>query len=48
MLKWVWRKLEPFVDGLITRRIVKFHDAMIQRGQIPAIKEEDPIENSAL
>jgi hypothetical protein len=29
-------KLKAKVDALITRRINLFHDAMIERGQIPA------------
>lgn len=47
MIKYFWRKIEPLVDLLITGRIVTFHRALIDRGQIkrPA-KERDSVELS--
>jgi len=39
MINWLWKKLEPYVDTHITRRILLFHDAMVRRGQIKYIGE---------
>ena len=36
MFERIWRHyLEPRIQGLITRRILVFHDALVRRGQIP-------------
>jgi len=32
----LWQYLEPKIQGLITDRIIVFHDALLERGQIPA------------
>lgn len=43
--KLLWRKMEPKVDALITRRLLAFQDALIERGQISrAGKVPDPEE----
>ena len=34
MSDWLRRMIEPLIDGIITRRILMFHRAMIKRGQI--------------
>ncbi len=39
-MNWLFEKLESRINGLITRRILVFHDALVRRGQIP----EAPIE----
>ena len=33
----IFRWLTPYVDALITERILMFHNAMIERGQIPRV-----------
>lgn len=33
-INWLYKKLEPIIDGHITGRIVTFHRALVQRGQI--------------
>ncbi len=36
MIDKFWKKyFEPRIQGMITRRILLFHQAMIDRGQIP-------------
>ena len=41
MIQHLWNRfIEPRVQGAITRRILLFHDALVQRGQIP--KPETP------
>ena len=48
MTKWLWKKLEPYVNAKITMRILMFHEAMIERGQIKPIenaKQPELIEN---
>ncbi len=35
MMNWLFKKLESRINGLITRRILLFHDALVCRGQIP-------------
>ena len=49
-MNWLFEKLEARINGLITRRILLFHDALVRRGQIPeAPKEPGPqVENSDL
>jgi hypothetical protein len=43
----IWKELEAKVDALITRRINLFHDALVERGQIPAAPPApDPSEDS--
>jgi len=37
MIDWLFKKLEPLIQAAITNRVLKFHDAMIDRGQIPPI-----------
>jgi len=39
MIKWLWGKIEPYVNAKITMRILMFHDAMIERGQIKPIEK---------
>ncbi len=42
-MNWLFEKLEARINGLITRRILVFHDALVRRGQIPeAPKEPGP------
>jgi len=41
MFERIWRRyFEPRIQGLITRRILVFHDALVRRGQIS--KPTDP------
>jgi hypothetical protein len=35
MIDWIWRRLSARVNTLITERIVTFHEAMVERKQIP-------------
>lgn len=44
-MKWFWRRIEPYVQVAITDRILKFHDAMLARGQIPKPTPDMPIES---
>ena len=37
MMNWFWRLLAPRVDSAITMRLVTFHRALIERGQIEPI-----------
>jgi hypothetical protein len=30
----IWKQLETKVDALVTRRLLAFHDALVERGQI--------------
>ena len=41
MIKYLWKKLESYVDAHITHRILLFHNAMVRRGQIQYIGESD-------
>ncbi len=34
MINWIYSQFEPLVQSAITNRILKFHSAMIDRGQI--------------
>jgi hypothetical protein len=39
----IWKKMESKVDAMITRRILAFHDALVERGQIkPATRIAPP------
>jgi len=38
-LMFLWGKIEPYVNAKITMRILMFHDAMIERGQIKPIEK---------
>ena len=35
MIRWIYSKFEPLVQSAITNRILKFHKALVDRGQIP-------------
>ena len=37
---WLWRALESHIDALVTTRIVRFHEAMLARGQIKPIPQK--------
>jgi len=40
-----WSELEPKINTLMTRRILTFHDALVERGQIPPpLMPSDPEE----
>ena len=39
-MNWLFKKLEARINGLITRRILVFHDALVRRGQIPEAPKE--------
>jgi hypothetical protein len=46
ILDSIWEAIEGKVNALVTRRINRFHDALIERGQIdPAPKPADPEES---
>lgn len=34
MLRWIYDKFEEYVEATITGRILKFYDAMAERGEI--------------
>ncbi len=36
-MNWIWRLLAARVDSAITMRLVTFHRALIERGQIEPI-----------
>ncbi len=42
MIRYLWQRLEPFVNALITRRILLFHEALISRGQIERALDKPP------
>jgi hypothetical protein len=39
-MNWFWRLLAPRVDSAITMRLVTFHRALIERGQIEPISRK--------
>ncbi len=44
MIDWIWKKFEPYVNAKITKRILMFHSAMIERGQIkPIVEPRQPV-----
>ena len=45
IIRYLWRKLEPFINAEITRRILLYNKALIRRGQIvypPPISVDNP------
>jgi hypothetical protein len=36
MIEWLWRRLEQRIMTAITQRLVTFHAALLERGQIAA------------
>lgn len=38
MVKFLWKMLEARIDARITSRILLFHEAMVERGQIKPIQ----------
>jgi hypothetical protein len=32
----LWKRMESKMDALVTRRLLAFHDALVERGQIPS------------
>ena len=42
MPRWIWNRLEPRINALVTARLIAFHDAMIRRGQITTAPEPFP------
>ncbi len=41
----IWKALEPKVGALITRRLICFHDQLVEDGQIrPSLTPSDPEE----
>jgi hypothetical protein len=45
LIKYLWRKIEPLVDLHITGRIVTFHHALVDRGQINRPPKEKVLES---
>ncbi len=43
MIKFFWRRIEPLVQTVITDRILKFHTALIERGQLPPARPAGPV-----
>lgn len=41
-MSWLFKRLEPYIQAAITKRILKFHNAMIRRGQIQYRPEQRP------
>lgn len=39
---WLFHKLLPNLDAHITGRIIEFHDALVERGQIAPIRPNSP------
>jgi hypothetical protein len=47
-MELIWKELKTKVDALITYRILLFHNAMVERGQIePMPKSPNPVETCA-
>ena len=46
MRKLLWRVIAPLIQSYVTERIVMFHEAMVERGQIPEPKPQVPVESS--
>jgi hypothetical protein len=47
--KILWKFLEPKVSALVTRRIITFHAALVERGQLSApLVHPDPKETCSL
>ncbi len=42
-MNWLKKKLEPWIQGLVTGRILLFHDALVYRGQIKPIPPAGPV-----
>ncbi|MBT3039120.1 MAG: hypothetical protein KME37_09275 [Candidatus Thiodiazotropha sp. (ex Codakia orbicularis)] len=42
-MKWLFNLLEPYIQAAITGRILKFHDHLVERGQIPGHKKQTGI-----
>lgn len=40
----IWRIFRPFVDAAITVRLLRFHEALVKRGQIVDKPEPPPTE----
>ena len=43
MIAFCWRRIEPLVHAAITDRILKFHKALIERGQLPPVRPAGPV-----
>jgi len=41
MRNWLFKYFEPLIQATITDRIVTFHEAMVERGQIPPLPPQD-------
>jgi hypothetical protein len=41
---WLWKLFEPYVQAAITHRIIMFHDALVERQQIPPITKENKLQ----
>jgi hypothetical protein len=41
LINRIYERIEPLIDGQITGRIVTFHRALVQRGQIKPPPKED-------
>ena len=44
MVKFFWRRIESLVQTAITNRILLFHKALIERGQIPPIQVKQQLQ----
>ena len=42
----IWRLIAPLIESYVTRRIITFHEAMVQRGQIPKPRPPIVVESS--
>ena len=40
MMNWLYKRLETRIDAQITRRIITFHRALIDRGQIKPLVDQ--------
>ena len=42
-MNWLWKRLEPRIQAVITDRILKFNAGLIERGQIPKAPQPGPV-----
>jgi hypothetical protein len=42
MIEWLWRRLADRVEARITNRLLDFHQAMVERRELPEIGGDAP------
>ena len=43
MMAFFWRRIEPLVQAVITDRILMFHKALVERGQLSPASPAGPV-----